>query len=135
MTVEVSKKEEEDPRIFFLPLGTKELYKVHVKNDHSLAIPSAFSTINVGKLLNTSLWIFSLPRRPASLSLRFPRKCQLKHVAPAACIRGLGGSGRWPSFWLSARGCVLRCLGCDCKCSSQRQVLRRLYQVVNMNTW
>ena len=30
--LEVSQKEEEDPRIFFFPLDTKELYKVHVKN-------------------------------------------------------------------------------------------------------
>ena len=74
ITLEVTQKEEEDPRIFFLPLGTEELCKVHVKNDN-LAVPSAFSHVDAGKLLNINPWIFSVPQLPASLSLQFPRKC------------------------------------------------------------
>lgn len=45
ITLEISKKEEEDPRLFFLPLSTEELYRVHVKNENGLAVPSGFSPV------------------------------------------------------------------------------------------
>lgn len=136
MTLELSQREEGDLRISFLPLGTEELYKVNVRNDNILAIPSAFSHMDAGKLLNINLWIFSVPQLPASLSLQFPRKCQLERAAAAAAPAtalvfqaevnlGLDGFGERPRFLLSLHRHILKCLRCDCKCFWQRQALPR----------
>lgn len=86
ITLEVSKKEEEDPRIFLLPLDAEQLHKVPAKSDSSSAVPSASPPIQAAKLLNINLWIFNAPQLPASLSLQLPRKCQLKHVTSAAWL-------------------------------------------------
>lgn len=138
ITLEVSQREEEDLRIFFFPLGTEELYKVHVKNDSNFAAPSAFPHVDAGKPWNINLRIFSVPRLPASLSLQFPRKCQLKHATAAAawvfrlkCAGGLDGFGEWPRFLLSLCRRVLKYLWCDCKCFWRRRALLRLHQAVN----
>lgn len=138
ITLEVSQREEEDPRIFALPLGTEELYKVRVKNDNNLAAPSAFPHVDGGKLWNINLWIFSVPQLPASLSLQFPRKCQLKHAAAAAawffrlkCAGGLDGFGERPRFLLSPCRRILKCLRCDRKRFWQRRALLCLHRAVS----
>lgn len=138
ITLEVSQREEEGPRIFFFPLGTEELYKVHVKNDSNFAAPSASPHVVAGKPWNINLWIFSVPRLPASLSMQFPRKCQLKHAAAAAAwvlrlkrAGRLDGFGEWPRFLLSPCRRVLKYLRCDGKCFWWRRARLRLHQAVN----
>lgn len=83
INLEVSEKEEEHPRNVFLSLGAEQRSKVH-DHDSRSASPSALPPVPVGELLNINLWVFSVPQLPAPLSLQFPRKCQLKHVASAA---------------------------------------------------
>ena len=46
------------------PLSLINNYHFKKKNDHNLAVPSAFSPINAGKLLNINLWVFPSPRFP-----------------------------------------------------------------------
>lgn len=72
--LEVSQKEEEDPRIFFFPLDTKELYKVHVKNAWWCINPCITPSV-AGQY---SVYEFCLYVHELDLSAIFPRNAFVK---------------------------------------------------------